>query len=168
MPSDDAIRAFRARNASIKLRKSENTTATLLEADHFTHVNILVEALKQVEKKHPEILQNPHRIWNMDETAVEAEYGRCVKVFSCSESRCGGRGRKLKESETHLIAVLCSSASVRFGPLFCIAQEKSCMESWLKRFSEYMFTYQDGTRHWLTRSDWIQNETIVTGKNMVQ
>lgn len=91
---------------------------------------------KNVEEEYPGILQDPDRLWNMNETAGEAEYGRRVKVFLSSKSMMQGRRRNLRESGKHLTAVLCGIVSGLLTPLFCIVQGKNCMERWLERLRE--------------------------------
>ena len=52
-----------------------------MKGERFEHVLSYVTALKQVDTVHPGIFRNADRLWNMDETKVDAEFGKRVKVL---------------------------------------------------------------------------------------
>ena len=65
----------------------------------------------------------------MDETCVDGEIGRRIKVFSSANSHHGGAIANVKGSGKHLTAVLIASASGQRAPLFAIAGGKNVMQS---------------------------------------
>ena len=75
LPSPDTIRRFRAFNRDLTFRVADNVSAAHLDAENETHVDSLRITLMQVAKKHPDIFEDPRRIWNWDETAVSGELG---------------------------------------------------------------------------------------------
>ena len=88
--SDDAVRAFRALHREISFRKAENKDAEKLKAESREHFQTFLTALKNVDRPHPGLLSDPDRIWNFDETAVDATNGNSEKVFCSAASHHGG------------------------------------------------------------------------------
>lgn len=72
-PSDNAIRAWRARNRDITFRKAENKNAAKLHAERFEHVESFDKSLWSVSEKHSCIFDDPVNLRNMDETAICAQ-----------------------------------------------------------------------------------------------
>ena len=119
LPSAAAVRTWRAQNMDIKFRKAENKAFAKLQAENFAHVNTFGSALKQVGTEHPEIFQSSDLVWNMDETAVSAEFGQPVKVFGAADTKHGGfKAAPASGSGKHITAVVAVSASGRKTPPF--------------------------------------------------
>lgn len=89
-PSNDVIRSFRARNRNITYRSSENKDVVKLKGESYHHVKTYADVLKRVDNDFPGMLQDADKIWNMDETAVSAEFGRKFKAFVSSNTHHGG------------------------------------------------------------------------------
>ncbi len=56
VPSEDAIRAFRARHREITIRNAENKDRSKFRGEGFDHFEGLFKILKDVEKSNPGIL----------------------------------------------------------------------------------------------------------------
>ena len=125
MPSAAAVWTWRAHNRDITFRKAENKEFAKLQAENFAHVNTFASALKQVGTEHREIFQSSDLVWNMDETAVSAEFGQPVKVFGAADKKHGGfRAAPAYGSGKHITAVVAVSASGRKPPPFFIVAGK--------------------------------------------
>lgn len=90
VPSPDAVRAFRARYRELTFRNAESKEIAKLNAENYEHVQHFFGILTDLDRKHKGLLANPNRIVNMDETAVDATYGKREKVFTASTSHHGG------------------------------------------------------------------------------
>lgn len=78
------------------------------------------------------MFKDPIKIWNLDETAVNAAYASRARVFSCVRSNLGGRRHNNKDSGNHVSAVISASDSGFFAPLCFMAAGKEAMLSWKK------------------------------------
>lgn len=68
VPSDDATRAWRARNRNIMYRSSEDNTAIKLCAERYDHIETFAAALKSIEARHEGIYSDGDKLWNKDGT----------------------------------------------------------------------------------------------------
>lgn len=158
MPSDDALRSFRARNRALTMRKSENVLPVKLAAQNYKHVLTFKSILQRVDREHPGLLKDPERIWNWDETSVLPEFGKLTKCYAPSSSNRGGARVTVKDHGKHVTAGLAASASGRIAPPFLIAAGKKKMSSWLRPLSPIDFTDERGRMHWLCGEDWCPND----------
>ena len=160
-PSDAAIRTYRALNLYITYRKAENKDAAKLGVESSEHVNTFDKRLADVEKRHPGIFHDPRRLWNMDETHVDGEFGRRIKTFTDASSHHGGFKSVHKGSGKRVTAVLAASVSGHITPLFCIAAGKYIMEDWIKPLPRTFFKHENGASHWLAESGWLRSECVL-------
>ena len=132
IPSDEALRSFRSRHRDLTFRAQENKERAKLHAESVSHVQPFFDIINNVGRKTPEMLNNPNRIWNVDETDVDATYGKREKVFTCSKSNHGGfvACSTNKASQKHITAVICVSASGLKTPPFFIVAGKRINERW--------------------------------------
>ena len=127
------MRTWRAHNRDITFRKAENKEFAKLQTEKFAHVNPFASALKQVGTEHPGIFQSSDLLWNMDETAVSAEFGQPVKMFGAADTKHGGfRAAPVSSSGKPTKAVMAVSASGRKPPPFFIVAGKNIMSGWRK------------------------------------
>ncbi len=70
-----------------KLRKKDNAK---LREEIYNHVNTYADALKLIEQQNPGIFDDGDRFWNLDETCVDPEFGKRIKVFGSSNTHHGG------------------------------------------------------------------------------
>ena len=159
--SDDAVRAWRARNRETTYRYAENKSVAKLRAERYDHVASLERALKEVEKRNPNIFSHAERLWNMDETAIEVEYGKKRKVFSSSKSHHGGtKSQRGGKQSKHITAVVAVSASGRKTPPIFIVAGKNIMSSWFQPLSVEQIM-GDTRLQWLTADDWFPRDAVV-------
>ena len=118
VPSSDAIRSFRARHRELAYRASQNVSMARLAADNPKHMGSLKEVILKIQTEFPEVLRDPQKIWNWDETAVCGEYGRKVKCFTSSSSKQGGARLGIKDPGKHLTAGLAVAACGNIASLF--------------------------------------------------
>ncbi len=132
VPSEDAIRAFRARHREITFRNAENKDRSKFRGESFDHVGGFFKILKHAEKSNPGILSDGDRVWNMDETSISCEFGKRTKVFGSSQTHHGGfvESSTGSGSGTHGKAVIAVSASGRKTPPFFIVQGKKVITRW--------------------------------------
>ena len=79
--SPDTIRHWRAVDRDVTYRRSDSKDDTKLAAEIFEHVSSFSDALKTVAHANPGIFQDPRRLWILDETSVNCQYGVRTKVF---------------------------------------------------------------------------------------
>lgn len=161
MPSDAAVRTYCALNRDLTYRRTENKEAAKQNAENFVHVQSFEQRLREVGKRHPGIFDDPNRLWNMDETQVDGEFGHRRKSFSSASSNHGGYSVVRKGSGKHLTAILNVSASGQLAPLFAIAAGKSVMVSWTRPLPKVSFVDDEGVPHWLADQGWMPNDTVV-------
>lgn len=164
VPSSDAIRSFRARHRELAYRASQNVSMARIAAENLTHMGSLKEVILKLRNEFPEVLRDPRKIWNWDETAVCGEYGRKVKCFTSSSSKQGGTRLSIRDPGKHLTAGLAVAACGNVAPLFLIASGKKVMKSWLKPLDSEDFTNANGIVHWLCNKNWFPGdaELVVT------
>ncbi len=90
VPSEDAIRAFRARHREITFKNAEKKDRSKFRGESFDHVERFLKMLKDVEKSNPGILSDGGRVWNMDETSISCKIGKRTKGFCSSQTHHGG------------------------------------------------------------------------------
>ena len=161
IPSNAAIRTYRAFNRDITYRKAESKETAKFRGENFDHVNKFKQCLHEVEKRHPGIFDDPDRIWNMDEAHVDGEFGHRRKVFRSAQSHHGGFQPVQKGSGKHLTAVITASASGKLVPLFSIAAGKNVIEAWLKPLPAESYTSKAGIPHWLTQPGWMPGDCVI-------
>ena len=76
LPSHEAVRAFRSKHRQLSFRSHERKDLAKVKGENYEHVDTFFRILEGVEHDIPGILQNGDRLWNMDETAVDTEYGK--------------------------------------------------------------------------------------------
>lgn len=132
IPSQDTLRAFRARHRELTFRSQESKEKAKLNAENFNHVDRFFRILDDIGERCPGILSNPNRIWNMDETAIDGTWGKKEKVFTASDSHKGGfrACSRSKGANKHVTAVVCVSASGLKTDPFFIVQGKRLNERW--------------------------------------
>lgn len=162
IPSMAALRSWRARNRQVTLRKGENKDAAKLAAESYEHVKTFATALKSVAAANPGIFNDPDRLWNMDETEIDASNGKVTKVFGSSQTNRGGFRKSLKTgSGRHMTLVVAISASGRKAPPLFIIAGTNVMSSWFSNFTPEIFHYEDGSPHWLACPDWFPEDGVV-------
>ena len=151
IPSAAVIRYFRARNPDITFRNSENKENAKLKGESFEHVQTYAHALRQVEKETPDIFEDGDRFFNLDETAVDGEFGHKVKVFGSADTHHGGFRVSSANSGTgmHVTAVVVTSASGRKLPPFFVFAGKNTTSSWFELLSHEVYKDGTGVRPWL-------------------
>ena len=132
IPSDEALRSFSCRHLELTFRAQQNKERGKLQAESLSNVQPIFDIINNIGRKNPEILNNPNRIWNLDETAVDATYGKREKVFTSSKNNEGGfiACSTNKASQKHITAVICVSASGLKTPPFFIVAGKRINERW--------------------------------------
>ena len=76
LPSHEAVRAFRSKHRQISFRSHERKDLAKVKGENYEHVDTFFRILEGVEHDIQGILRNGDRLWNMDETAVDTEYGK--------------------------------------------------------------------------------------------
>ena len=106
IPSDAAIRIYRAQNRDIRYRKRENKDTLKQKAENYSHVETFAQQLKLVQQRHPDIFEDLDRLINLDETHVDGEFGCRYKVFGSATTQHGGSIANKKRSGKHLTAII--------------------------------------------------------------
>lgn len=130
--SDDAVRSFRSRHREITYKKVEDKNASKLRAENRDHVGTFFIALKQIEILHPGLVKDPDRVWNVDETKVDATEAGFRKAFCASSGHHGGFSATSSTSgvDKHITAVVAVSASGRKSTPFFIVAGQRHMSKW--------------------------------------
>lgn len=97
--------------------------------------------MKQIGDDHCGLLSYGDIIWNMDETNVEAEFGKRVKVFYDSTSHYGVQRADVAHSGgwKHITCVMATSALGRVCPPFSVVQGTNVMSRWFKPLASDSF-----------------------------
>ena len=111
IPSDAAIRTYRARNRDIRYRKCENKDTLELKAKNYYHVETFGKQLKRVQQRHPDIFEDPDRLINLDKTPADGELGRRYKVLGSAKTPHGGSIANKKGSGKHLTVIIIDAVS---------------------------------------------------------
>ena len=109
VPSDDAVRDFRARHREITFRNYERKENAKLKGESFLHVQRHFEVLQYIESKHGGILDDDDDcIWNVEETAIKSTLGQKLKGLGTSNSHDGGFATSAKTAGAgdHIICVV--------------------------------------------------------------
>lgn len=77
------------------------------------------------------MFEDPSRIWDLDETALNAKYSRRARVLTKARSNLVGRRHKIKDRGIHVAAGIAASASDLFASVFFVAGKK-VLPSWKK------------------------------------
>lgn len=72
LPSDDAIRTYRPKNRVITYRRHRNNEAAKIKEQCSEHIQIYFDVMDMVNKRHYDILREPNKLLNLDETDVDA------------------------------------------------------------------------------------------------
>ena len=127
-----SLRKFRIDNPDITFRNKVNKEISKQRGESFDHVKTLDGVLQNIFENNPEIARDPNKIWNMDETGIDCEFGTKEKVASSSSSNHSGSRISADGSGTgvHVTCVVAVSASGLRCPPFFIIQGKHPMSSW--------------------------------------
>eukprot|EP00171_Calliarthron_tuberculosum_P002548 IDg2548t1 len=163
IPSDSVVRSFRTRNRDITFRNTENKENAKLRGENFSHVQTYATALRQVVVHNPGIYDDENRVYNLDETHVDGEFGHRVKVFGSSRTHQGGfRVSAAKGgSGKHVTAVVVTSASGRKLPPFLVFAGKNTMSGWFEPLPVSSYKDRHGIPHWLTIPGWFPNDAVI-------
>ena len=84
--------------------------------------------LRRFEVSNPGLLKDPDRVWNMDETSIDAEHGKREKVYGSSSTHHGGfrNSDNSKGSGRHVTAVIVVS------PPFLVISRKRKYADWFE------------------------------------
>ena len=136
LPTNDTVRVFRAKHKDIAYRDSESKDRAKLNAENYEHVEKLFEIIETVHEIFPYTKDLGNLVWNMDETAIDSEYGRRRKVFTDASSHHGGARASVKSAGggKHITLVVAASAAGNKCPPFFIIQGVKVMENWLAPF----------------------------------
>lgn len=131
-PSNDTIRAFRARHREITYRATENKEVAKLNAERKSHVQPFFDIIADIGGRNEGLLTDGSRIWNLDETSVDFTYGKREKSFTSSGSNHGGfkKCKTLYSSNKHISALVAVSAAGHKTPPFFIIQGKKINVAW--------------------------------------
>eukprot|EP00171_Calliarthron_tuberculosum_P002529 IDg2529t1 len=163
VPSDAAVRAFRARHRELTLRKAESKEHAKLYAENYVHVNRFFKIMQDLEDKHAGLLSNPNRIVNIDETAVDATFGKREKAFTAANSHHGGfRGEKaVYGARQHVTAVVMATASGRLAPPFFIVEGKRLNARWWAPVKGGFGECVSGICAKYTKPNWFPKEGVI-------
>lgn len=167
LPSDDAVRLFRSRHRELTLRNYEAKDKAKPKGERFEHVEPFYAIVEKIGSEHYGLLTNVDLIWNIDETKVDAEYGKRVKVFSDANSHRGGSRAAAGGSGRHVTAVVAASASGRVCPPFFIVEGKNVMSSWFEPLDATQYKgLPVEVREHTTRVGWFpKNGVVVCSEN---
>lgn len=107
------------------------------------------------------MFSDPNRIWNLEETAVKAAYGKRVRVFTSARTNLGGQLHNIKDNEAHVTAVITASASGLFAPPLFVATRKKVMPSWRKRIDPADAHKIPQSLRWMSEKDWLPIDTNI-------
>ena len=122
---------FRVDNSDITFRNKVNKPLSKQRGESFCHVKSLEGVLLKIFSDNPDIATVPKKIWTMDETSIDCEYGPKEKVACRSASNSSGSRVSADGSGTgvHVTCVVPISASGLMCPPFFIKQGKHPMSS---------------------------------------
>lgn len=78
----------------------------------------------------PEIFTDPQKVWDLNETAISASYGRRYRGFNAETRRNGGLRMKMKDSGKDFTSVIISCGAGHISSMFLIAQGKIPVRNW--------------------------------------
>lgn len=100
--------------------------------------------MEDINARFPGIVDEGDRIWNLDETNVDPEFGRRVKVLCDSSSHHGGSRPASTGTGRHVTAVVAASASGRVCPPFFLVQGKQVISNWFQPLQAHMYSNANG------------------------
>lgn len=157
LPSDEAIRTYRAHNRDISYKKIENKESAKLAAESYEHVESFFKILDDIQTKHHGILQDPRRVWNMDETAVDCTLGKWLRGFTSATTKNGGH-RSVKSTygmSKHITAVIAANATgILTPPFFIVAGKRKNSDWWSPVISSSKIT-PHGIIERFTKANWF-------------
>ena len=122
-----SLRQFRVDNPDITFRNKVNKEISKQRGESFDHVKTFEGVLQNIFENNPEIARDPNKIWNMDETGIDCEFGQKEKVASSSSSNHSGSRISADGSGTgvHVTCVVAVSASGLRCPPFLYYSRKT-------------------------------------------
>lgn len=93
VPSDAAIRKFRANNRALTVRTYRPKDIAKVKAECYTHVQSFKTVFEHVEREHNGIYSRGEAVWNFDETCVNSDRNRKEKVLSSTRLHHEGASR---------------------------------------------------------------------------
>lgn len=163
IPSDAAVRTYRAHNPDITYKRIENKEFAKLAAESYRHIDIFFAALDEIQVKHPGILLNPHRIWNLDETAVDCTLGKLEKAFTSRDTKNGGH-RAVKSrygSSKHVTVVIAASGAGVLTPPFFIVAGKRMNSDWYAPVQGRFQAHPQGIIKRFTKPNWFPKDGCI-------
>lgn len=160
MSCDDILRSFGTISREITVQMTKYHSPKYYLGENIDHVSTMVNHLKQLKKKHPNIFQDPNCIRKLDETVVKATYGEPGAVFNIARTDLEGRCYNIKCNGAYLTAVIATSAVRLIAPPFSVAACKNVMPRWKKALDltdrESLLRIFNGwltrTRYWTVRA----------------
>ena len=73
----------------LSFRSQESKESGKISPESEANVAPFFKLLSQIGDRNPGLLENPHRIWNLDETRVDYIFRKKEKVFTSSTSHHG-------------------------------------------------------------------------------
>ncbi|CDF40642.1 unnamed protein product [Chondrus crispus] len=116
-----------------------------------------------MQRQHPGILLDAHRVWNLDETAVECTLGKWHKAFTSSETKNGGhRGVKSTYGASkHITAVIAASVGGVLTPPFFIVSGKRKNSDWYSPVTGSLSNTPNGIIRPYTEPNWFPNDGCI-------
>lgn len=92
-------------------------------------------------------MTNADYLRNVDETEVESEFGRYLKVFGSSDTNYGGSraSSSVNSTDKHMKAFLPLNAPGKKGPIFLILARKQIRSSCFSVLDKNVFKNPDGS-----------------------
>ena len=128
IPSADAMRPFRVRHPELSHRRGQAKELAKVRGESSSHAKTCVGVLKEVFKEHPELLQNPEAVANVDEAEADAQFGKWKRAYGSSEGRGGGAAPGSARGP-HATSFLAANAAGRVAPPFFLVSGKNAMPS---------------------------------------
>lgn len=149
----------------IFFRALESKEAAKLQAEYPEHIKPFLDITEDIGQRFPGLLENPHRVGNVDDTAIDVIYGKKIKVFT---SASGPNGELKRCSTTccsaqYIIEVFFVSYSgLKVSPFFIVIEKrtnKECFEA--VKISTKNRTVTGGKCSRYCLSNWFPAETAV-------
>ena len=163
-PIDDTVRSFRARNREICLRTTERKDEVKLKGESYSHVQTFFDELVKIKKRFPGVLEDGDRVWNMDESSVETEFGKKTKSYAEARSHHEGSCpvRSSSGLGKHMTAIIAASASGRKAPPFLFVAGKLAMRHWIEQLVVFNRTNLiDINLEHLGVQNWFPSEGVI-------
>lgn len=160
----DFVRTFRAQNRDTTYSLHRNKEAAKVAAEIKQQIQSFFDVMQNLEVSNAGLFNNPLRIWNMDETAVDNVLGKHEKVFSPSDSK-GGGFRPLISTHgcsKHITAVAATSAAGHICPLFFVIEGKRMPSQCLAPVQGDLSSTPQGIICRFTQPNWFPLDKAVT------